>query len=70
VFFLYYSSLCLIAGIASVGGISIILAMLPVVGYISTLQFKLQKEMLYLKGKRIRLLNEVISGIKVALYRN
>ena len=39
--------------------------MLPLVGYLATVQFKLQTDMLYLKGKRIKILNEVISGIKV-----
>ncbi|XP_053387287.1 multidrug resistance-associated protein 1-like [Mercenaria mercenaria] len=39
--------------------------MLPIVGYLATQQFKLQKDMLYLKGRRIKILNEVISGIKV-----
>ncbi|XP_060579428.1 ATP-binding cassette sub-family C member 3-like [Ruditapes philippinarum] len=52
-------------GVASLGGLAVILVVLPTVGMIATQQYKLQKELLRLKGNRIKILNEVISGIKV-----
>ncbi|XP_053387089.1 multidrug resistance-associated protein 1-like [Mercenaria mercenaria] len=52
-------------GVASLGGLAVILLVLPTVGFIATKQYKLQKELLRLKGNRIKILNEVISGIKV-----
>ena len=52
-------------GVASLGGLGVILLVLPTVGYIATHQYKLQTDLLYLKGDRINILNEVISGIKV-----
>jgi hypothetical protein len=51
--------------VASLGGLAVILVVLPTVGMIATQQYKLQKELLRLKGNRIKILNEVISGIKV-----
>ncbi|KAL4216368.1 hypothetical protein ACF0H5_024095 [Mactra antiquata] len=52
-------------GVASLGGLAVILIVLPLVCFIATRQYILQKELLRLKGKRIKILNEVISGIKV-----
>ncbi|KAL4216728.1 hypothetical protein ACF0H5_024451 [Mactra antiquata] len=57
--------LWILMGVAAVAGIGIIVLMLPVVGYIAAEQYNLQKNLLYLKGKRIKILNEIISGIKV-----
>ncbi|KAL4216369.1 hypothetical protein ACF0H5_024096 [Mactra antiquata] len=52
-------------GVASFGGLAIVCIVMPIVGFIATRQYKLQKELLRLKGKRIKILNEVIGGIKV-----
>ncbi|XP_053373937.1 ATP-binding cassette sub-family C member 3-like [Mercenaria mercenaria] len=52
-------------GIAAAGSLVVILVVLPVVGFIGIQQYKLQKELLNLKGSRIKILNEVINGIKV-----
>ncbi|XP_052786369.1 multidrug resistance-associated protein 1-like isoform X1 [Mya arenaria] len=52
-------------GVASLGGLAVVLVVLPTVAFIATKQYKLQKELLRLKGIRIKILNEVISGIKV-----
>ena len=53
---------------ASLGGLAVILVVLPTVGIIATKQYKIQKELLRLKGNRIKILNEVISGIKVNVH--
>lgn len=52
-------------GVASLGAISVMLIVLPVVGLIANKQFAIQKTLLDLKGNRIKTLNEVIGGIKV-----
>lgn len=52
-------------GVASLGGLAVILVLIPTVGFIATKQFALQKQLLKLKGERNKILNEVLCGIKV-----
>ena len=52
-------------GIASLGEVAVLAIVLPVVGLIAIKLFKLQNDLLYLKGNRIKILNEIVGGIKV-----
>lgn len=53
-------------GVGSLGAIGVMVILLLFGGYIATQQFKLQKELLFIKGCRIKILNEVLVGIKVS----
>ena len=50
---------------ASLGEVGVLAIVLPLVGYIATKLYTLQNDLLYLKGTRIKILNEIVSGIKV-----
>ena len=52
-------------GVASLGEVAVLAIVLPTVGYIATKLYTLQNDLLYLKGNRIKILNEIVSGIKV-----
>lgn len=52
-------------GVASLGAFSVIIALAPCMLILGGMQQKLQMQILNLKGRRINLLNEIMSGIKV-----
>ncbi|XP_052786998.1 multidrug resistance-associated protein 1-like [Mya arenaria] len=54
-----------LVGVASVGGVAVIFALIPVLGIVSAKQTKLQRHLLKLKGERVKIISEVINGIKV-----
>ena len=53
------------SGVASLGEVGVLAIVLPLVGFIATKLYTLQNDLLYLKGTRIKILNEIVSGIKV-----
>ena len=61
------AQLWLFMGIAMLGGLAVVVLATIINGYLGRLQQRLQKQILALKGKRIKILNEVINGIKVSL---
>ena len=54
-----------LSGVASLGEVAVLAIILPLVGFIATKLFTLQNDLLYLKGNRIKILNEIVGGIKV-----
>ena len=52
---------------ASLGEVAVLCVVLPTVGFIATKLYVLQNDLLYLKGNRIKILNEIVGGIKVNL---
>ena len=50
---------------ATLGGLAIVAFIFPVNVYIGKKQLGIQKYILTMKGKRVRLINEILSGIKV-----
>ena len=48
------------------GAIGVLVLALPICGYITFIQKNLQTEILRLKGTRIKILSEVLNGIKVS----
>ena len=55
-----------ITGIATVGGIVALVIIFPINVYIARRQHGIQKYILKMKDKRVRLLNEMLNGIKVS----
>ena len=55
-----------IPGIATVGGIVALVIIFPINVYIARRQHGIQKYILKMKDKRVRLLNEMLNGIKVS----
>ena len=56
-----------IVGVASMGGLGVVLILFPLLGVVAIRQYLLQRKLLYLKGKRSRILNEIVGGIKVCI---
>ena len=52
-------------GVATLVGIAMVAIILPLNLYIARRQHGLQRFILKMKGKRVRLINEILSGIKV-----
>ena len=52
-------------GIAALAGVSIVILAIPVNAFIASITRKLQLEQMKNKDKRIKLMNEILSGIKV-----
>jgi hypothetical protein len=57
-----------IMGPASLAGLAVLLALVPVNSWIMAKQSQYQRQMLDLKGRRVKLMNQVICGIKVSGY--
>ena len=55
-----------ITGIATVGGIVALVIIFPINVYIARRQHGIQKYILKMKDKRVRLLNEMLNGIKAS----
>ena len=54
-----------IVGTAVFAGLGVMILLIPVNGVMATIQRKLQISQMTLKDKRIKLMNEVLNGIKV-----
>ncbi|KAH3867977.1 hypothetical protein DPMN_031113 [Dreissena polymorpha] len=54
-----------VGGPATAAGMAFSLLYIPVNSYIVRIQNKLQNELLHLKGLRVRLMNEILCGVKV-----
>ncbi|KAK7486144.1 hypothetical protein BaRGS_00022610, partial [Batillaria attramentaria] len=52
-------------GVSVLAGVGLLVLLVPVNGYLAFRQQKLQKANLHWKDKRIKIMNEIISGIKV-----
>lgn len=55
-------------GISALGALGAILILAPAMGILGFVQEKIQNQILKLKGSRINLLNQIISGIKVCIH--
>lgn len=55
----------LMGGWAMFGGLAVVIVATVVNAWLGLLQQKLQKQILAYKGTRVKILNEIISGIKV-----
>lgn len=69
---IYYSvamvQLWMLMGVAMFGGLAVVLIAVVINGILGRLQQRLQRQILGYKSKRIKILNEVINGIKVKIY--
>lgn len=69
---IYYSvamvQLWMLMGVAMFGGLAVVLVAVVINGILGRLQQRLQRQILGYKSKRIKILNEVINGIKVKIY--
>jgi hypothetical protein len=54
-----------IMGPASLAGLAVLIALVPVNSWAVAKQSQYQRQMLELKGRRVKLMNQVICGIKV-----
>jgi ABC-type proline/glycine betaine transport system permease subunit len=55
-------------GVAMFGGLAVVLLAIIINGILGRLQQRLQIQILRNKSKRVKILNEVINGIKVLYY--
>jgi hypothetical protein len=55
-----------IVGISCLAGLAVLLLLVPLNTFIAFKQLRMTVEVLALKGERIKLMNEILSGIKVS----
>ena len=55
-----------IVGISCLAGLAVLLLLVPLNTFIAFRQLRMTVEVLALKGERIKLMNEILSGIKVS----
>lgn len=57
-------------GVATFAGLGVVLILMPMNTIVSVSLRKFNRQMMKLKDRRIRLMNELLNGMKVSLHKN